>query len=410
MNQALKGELMATSGHYNRAMRYALFAAGLVFLCSLFFSKAQAQASSYRWFEVEVLVFRHLDTLSDDPEHFSPRIEPISIHGAQDLITPLLAPQQTQGLIAALPLCPWVSDLPAGVGQFELAPPAPDAAFTTTPEDVFCRYQAHRIVTDHLYAPTPADPGMEVWEQTPVVYAGEGGDMEQAHGPFLMQRSALTFNQVKHQLQRRGIGKPILHTSWRQPVFTRNRSQYLRLFGGQNFTDAFDYFGRAKPEYPAALYAKQDQNMPNNVLLNPAEQQFARIQNLLEGVESGVFYFEPPTPTQQVLPEAPERPVHGLPENVWELDGLMRIYLVGNYLHIETNLNLRDPDYFLEQQSSTKDQAEAWLSGAKEEVSFLRAYNLKQLRRVISHEKHYFDHPKFGVLVEIRRTELSRRR
>lgn len=401
---------MATPGHYYRAKHHALLAAGMLLLCSFFMPNAQAQASSYRWFEVEVLVFRHLDTLSDDPEYFSPAIEPISIRGAQDLITPLLAPNKTQGLIAALPLCAWVSDLPAGVGQFELEQTQTAVPVTTQPDDVFCRYQEHRVVTDNLYAPTPADPGMEVWERTPIVYAGEGNDMAQTHSPFLLQRSALTFNQIKHQLQRRGIGKPILHTSWRQPVFTRNRSQFLRLFGGQNFTDAFDYFGRATPVKSPALYLEQDKEEPSNVLLNPGEQQLERIQSLLAGVESGAFHFERPAPAQHLLPAAPEQPVAGLPENVWELDGLMRIYLVGNYLHIETNLNLRDPDHFLEQQSSTKDQAEAWLSGAKEEVPFLRAYNLKQLRRVISHEKHYFDHPKFGMLVEIRRTELSSRR
>ncbi|HLV48390.1 MAG TPA: CsiV family protein, partial [Aliidiomarina sp.] len=71
--------------------------------------------------------------------------------------------------------------------------------------------------------------------------------------------------------------------------------------------------------------------------------------------------------------------------------------------------NLREPEIFSQQLSSVEEQANAWLQGEVEEVPFLRAYHLKQLRRVISHEIHYFDHPKFGILVEIRRTDRSQR-
>lgn len=372
---------------------------------------ANANSSDYRWFEVEVLVFRHLSAPDTDEELFPNAITPISVQGALDLITPQLSPNKLRGIIAALPLCSWVRDLPDGVGEYQLNQTKPMFAPlpSLAPQDVFCRYHEHAIITDRLYSPTPPAPGMEIWQQTPKVILGDGGDIHEQTAPFLLTQESLTFNQLKNQLERRGLARTMLHTSWRQPVFNRNASQYLRLFGGHNFTSEFDYFGFAtQPEHES-----YDDAHPTPMLLidkNPSQQQLSRLEELLNAIEQGKFRFVRPAEGEQLLTKAPSNPPRGLPKNVWELDGLLRVYLVGNYLHIDTEFNLREPESISQQLSSVEDQADTWLQGEVEEVPFLRAYHLKQLRRVISHERHYFDHPKFGVLVEVRRTELSQRR
>lgn len=375
---------------------------------------ALAASNDYRWFEVEVLVFRHLSAPDADEEVFPNSVTPIPTRAALDLITPQLNPHKLRGIIAALPLCPWVRDLPNGVGEYQLNTtkrsfdPIPGVSGAPlTAGDIFCRYHEHAIITDNLYPPTPADPGMDAWEKTPTVISGEGGDILVETGPFLLEQEALTFNALKSQLERRGLARTILHTSWRQPVFNRNRSQYLRLFGGHNFSSEFDYFGFSKKSQPAFF-----EPVPNTPLLytNQSQQQLSRLDELLSAIDQGAFRFVRPADGEQLLTKAPSNPPFGLPKDVWELDGLMRIYLVGNYLHIDSELNLREPESVSQQLSSIEDQANAWLQGEIEEVPFLRAYHLKQLRRVISHERHYFDHPKFGVLVEIRRTDMSQRR
>lgn len=395
---------------YNWAKVVGLAGAMFVGGISLITPTAIAASNDYRWFEVEVLVFRHLSAPDSDEEVFPTAITPIPTLGARDLITPLLNPHKLRGFIAALPVCSWVRDLPNGVGEFEynkynqhqrLFKPLPGLTGPRlTNDDIFCRYHEHAIITDRLYAATPPEPGMEVWDKTPTVIAGLGGDITELSGPFLLDKNALTFNDLKSQLERRGLARTLLHTSWRQPVFNRNATQYLRLFGGHNFTSDFDYFG----------FSKQDHSEQNSFEeRNPSQQQLSRLEELLAAVEQGKFRFIRPSQSEQLLPASPSRPPQGLPKDVWELDGLLRVYLVGNYLHIDTDFNLREPESFSQQLSSVEEQANAWLQGEVEEVPFLRAYHLKQLRRVISHEMHYFDHPKFGILVEIRRTDRSQR-
>lgn len=414
----------------NRTSAARLFCAafitfGLALAVSLpsLWQPATAATNNDRWFEVEVVVFRHLNSSSQQTaEVFPSQITPIPVLAARDLLSPLLNPQKLQGLIAALPLCSWVSDLPQGLGKFHLQPlyqlePVDHLFNREQPSaDIFCRYHEHTLVVDQLSAPTPAPPGMEIWPQTPVLMAGIGGDIEQASGPFLLPAQASTLNQLKQQLERRGLAQALLHTSWRQPVFNRNNSQYLRLFAGKNYTAEFDYLGFAKPQEEFELYSP----------LEPSQspQQLEQIQHLLQAVDSGQFQFVRPTltakqntePTGALSSSAP-RARQALPQTVWELDGLFRVYLVGNYLHIDTELNLREPEQQTQQLSSVQDQVNAWLQReqmateqkSSESTVFLRAYHLKQVRRVISHEVHYFDHPKFGVLVEIRRTERSQR-
>lgn len=99
-----------------------------------------------------------------------------------------------------------------------------------------------------------------------------------------------------------------------------------------------------------------------------------------------------------------------MPNQVWELDGLLHIYLVGNYLHIDSNFNLREETLAKEATPNMAAQAEHALQGKVTEQEFLRAYKFSQVRRVISHETHYFDHPKMGIVVQIRRTDKSARR
>ena len=80
---------------------------------------------------------------------------------------------------------------------------------------------------------------------------------------------------------------------------------------------------------------------------------------------------------------------------IWELDGFIQIYLKYinrvPYLHINSELFYRQPVL----SANT-------LPGAPPAYELV-SIPFSQQRRVISTQLHYFDHPLFGMLVQIRR-------
>lgn len=99
----------------------------------------------------------------------------------------------------------------------------------------------------------------------------------------------------------------------------------------------------------------------------------------------------------------------------WELQGGVRIYLQ-HYLYIDSQLLLTK----LEQRqsapiesNSSDDQNEVTLAGPDEgfvangdeeqQLTQLVSYKFDQKRRVRSGEIHYFDHPKLGMIIQIRK-------
>ena len=72
-----------------------------------------------------------------------------------------------------------------------------------------------------------------------------------------------------------------------------------------------------------------------------------------------------------------------------ELTGTMRLYL-SRYLHLDLNLNYEEKT------------ADGGLLGGE---TGMVTYRINEQRRIKSHETHYFDHPKFGVLLRL--TPLS---
>jgi len=391
---------------------------------------AEETDNGYRWFEVEVLIFRHNQSEPTDPERFPIAVTPIPTEGLRDLVGTTMRPH-LDGLLSSAPRCSYMQDLPANVGQLDWPitrypmPPLPNFD-----ADIFCRPHTERIITDSLYPQAPEQFTIEFWQQRLPTVSGEGGDIRTAEEPFLMPREAFTFNEVRAQLERRHGADVLLHTVWRQPVFNRSQARPHRLFGGENFTKTFDYFGFAKSNEnePAPLLDMQEpqatsaQVATQAVTEIPSErqplsaeemevlEQIESIDNLLQAIESGDFQFAQVDSRGDLLPSPPAQYPAGLPSDVWELDGSFQLYLVGNYLHINSQLNVREPETFGQQLTSAPEQVIAWRNGGAEQIPFLRGYYLNQLRRIISHEVHYFDHDKFGMLVQVRRTELSDRR
>lgn len=374
-----------TQGWYrNRLAKLAL--AGVLAASSLAPAVSAQQLPEqdlWRWFEVEVLVFAQRDA-GNSVESF-PWQGPQNYQDYAYNPLPSIYVPDISALLADLPECAAPAVIPEFTRErlmcaspWELDPWLP------------MNWQRQERMLRQLVA-APAD-----------VINGPGGAVGEAAAPFLAPAAQLELSDMREQLVRRGTGTPLLHLSWYQPVFEDDANYKVRLFGGRNFADTFALSGYALPTEPPALTALSTAASSPELGLAERLQQLATLQREQQLDFRAAAQDQPlPAPTAAEL-EAPVAPL-------WQLDGTMHIYLVGNYLHIDSDLELREPTEVEWQPADLTAQADLALEPLSDK-RFLRSFKLDQLRRVISHETHYFDHPKLGVVVQIRRTDLSARR
>jgi len=198
--------------------------------------------------------------------------------------------------------------------------------------------------------------------------------------------------------------KLLMHSAWRMPPTIKRRAIPIRIFAGQNYQTRF--------------------NPDGSPILTPIEEvQEAVIVNDIEtNTDTAAVLM---TDEDELTP-------------LWQLDGELLIYL-DHYLYAETKMYIRQEttrevpvsdvtsDYSTDQQS--KEQSLLSLSSLAldvkianplvesiseldseaeiemQEQAFLQSYPMKQLRVIRSSEIHYFDHPKFGMLMQIRKYE-----
>lgn len=327
----------------------------------------------WRWFEVEVLLFKH--TVEQQlNEQFPLAVDAIPIDSAEDLLTPHFN-DELNSLQFALEVCePWPALGEFGRYQLQL--------------DCYVEDLNHWLpITNN---PLAAKPAIARLTETPVVINGEGGDISRASNAFLLPDSSHVLTETRTELQRKRLAQPLLHVAWRQPVFKESQAYAMRLFAGQQFSESFNYDGYPRqPDQPQAAKTTTPSPIDN-------------ITRLLQLVESGALEFSANTD-----PLPPKLPTEQQRDYVWQLDGLLHIFLIGNYLHIDNEFNLREVDMINVVPPTLSQQADDALSDRPRQQPFLRAYHFDQRRRVISHETHYFDHPKVGMVIQIRRTDLS---
>ncbi|MEP1446698.1 MAG: CsiV family protein [Paraglaciecola sp.] len=266
--------------------------------------------------------------------------------------------------------------------------------------------------------------------KVPVVI--DGIQWPQKRAASLLPKSTLRMDDLYQKIKKQRDIDPILHLSWRQQVhFGRENSQTIRLFAGHNYAQHFDTLG-----FPLPTAANDELNSSKQTeefyipqqelaLLSPQQQQ-----TLSANVEASQPIF-----TQDLFSEidralADDSPIdfsvssekHPLENNnldstllseLWQLDGGITVYLrrVGRvpYLHIDSNLNYRqpvyDPNKALKPMELTANAADIGLveDGSLDHANYLQSVNFNQLRRVISKQVHYFDHPLFGMIVRITR-------
>ncbi len=209
----------------------------------------------------------------------------------------------------------------------------------------------------------------------------------------------------------------LAHFSWRQPVLSKREATRLRIAGGFDYQQSYEFSGEKKLEIVSIEKEPHLNNLAPEIVTQT--QQSSPTDKHQDG-----------KPVLVALPWVPE------------IDGSIIVYIHRNYLHLDTDLYYRRPgkeqiDIFdltslpslddianqpstetdlpgLTQQSINTD-AFSWqydddfLSEDNKQAYTERLFNypLKQNRRLRSNQLHYFDHPLIGMLVMIRPYELN---
>ncbi|MFT2090977.1 CsiV family protein [Paraglaciecola sp. 2405UD69-4] len=240
---------------------------------------------------------------------------------------------------------------------------------------------------------------------------------------FLLPTDTFKMDQLYESIKyQRGI-TPLLHLAWRQQVsFGRENANAIRLFAGKNYGDTYMSNGKPLPQDTDALfdsllaedditYVPESERLEQLNTLDTTKNLsaddsstnlFAKIDEVLDdSVELNLTEFL----TTMEAAAIDEEQSEAVKTDIWQIDGELAVYLrnIGRvpYLHIDSNLDYRHP-IVTNTQLINLETANS-LDDNHEQVEVLESVNFDQLRRVISKQIHYFDHPLFGMVVTINR-------
>ncbi|MGY0584851.1 MAG: CsiV family protein [Paraglaciecola chathamensis] len=233
----------------------------------------------------------------------------------------------------------------------------------------------------------------------------DGVEWPDRQSPYLLPKASLELTKLEEHIRWQKDLTPLLHVVWRQPVvFGRDKAQPFKLIAGENYASAYDQDGIRKVETapktivdPRFMDTQQSEDTSESGLAN--DTLFAQINAAIASSEPAkIIDFSQNEHTDTDASIDAEDFMHVAENPLWQVEGDFKVYLenLGRtpYLHIDSDLDFRAP-ITLRLPGETD----------VEPNNFLQSFHFDQLRRVISTQLHYFDHPLFGMVVQIRRYE-----
>ena len=355
----------------------------IISMLCCFSSITQAQEDTDWWFDVEILIFKHnnaentvteqFDTVVDKP--FSPRIS--------NVFLPFYV-VDTSWIEQALPECPNLIDVLADkftdtvtntvtmsvandssnqhIGRM-------DCAYTLTLSDLVERNQP----VDHYQA----------YPTLPIHY--EGIIFPRSEYAHMLPQSELQLVSLYKDVNWDKSYSPLLHTVWRQPVNIGDENAFsIPILAGKNLT-----YQAPTPQLLAQASLDQantlmgTDNLSNESLINESPISESSI-NIVQKIKLGLDGTLPLYPDQ--LKETQDKAMIDT-TSVFEFEGLVTIYIKYinrvPYLHIDSHALFNT-------------------SRVSDPLTII-PHTFKQRRRIISNQVHYFDHPYFGMVIELRR-------
>jgi len=273
---------------------------------------------------------------------------------------------------------------------------------------------------------------------------------------YLLPQSELTMRKMSRSIHRRRGISVMSHFAWRQHVpFGRDSAPDFRIMAGKNYSNEFSFEGYplvtnedgTTSAYISQIEGEQSetdssfyQSSVNKGTVNKSSANSGSV-DLVQDINTALAALDATTlvgenanvggtveesveNTAANILLVPNVPAELTPEQVWELDGVFKVYLqyIGRvpYLHIDSRVNFRQPMLMNEQQfpeplqsllrenlsNQNLSNENGTLQTASTPQYFLKPYHFQQLRRVVSRQIHYFDHPMFGMVVQIRRYQI----
>ncbi len=280
----------------------------------------------------------------------------------------------------------------------------------------------------------------------------EGHDWPLASKAHLLTSNQQALSSISRQIRSNRELERLFHATWRQPVmFGKNKAFNVRLYGGQNYAQQFGMNGdmreqklanssdnepnnsatefgydstAALSDYDSNYTSGADKNSLSDVSTafeanKPIAQdtdQFIAVSDIFadlnrrlsnpQAIEYGAFKaLDTPMIVEQGEDDAIDA---SLRTPIWEIDGTIKVFLKYinrvPYLHVDSEMFYRQPvplSYFSSEDDSSGNTAKPRMASSTEYK--LVSVPLAEQRRVISTQLHYFDHPLFGFVVQIRR-------
>lgn len=261
----------------------------------------------------------------------------------------------------------------------------------------------------------------------------EGHDWPLASKAHLLTSNQQSLSSISRQIRSNRELERLFHLTWRQPVlFGKDNAFDVRLYGGKNYSSEFELSGEQRKDVTtidentaeiSATQASIDELFNNGVLSsqtqpleNSDEPTVSALKDIFDDLEkrlatpTPIDYGEFKALDKTVMSDANEDDAsrNALRTPIWEIDGTMKVFLKYinrvPYLHIDSDMFYRQPvteNYFL---GGDENELSLDESTTAHSVTYrLASVPLAEQRRVISTQLHYFDHPLFGFVVQIRR-------
>jgi hypothetical protein len=284
------------------------------------------------------------------------------------------------------------------------------------------------------------DNSMPAPAQLPVVI--EGNDWPLASKTHLLSSDMQELTSISRQIRSNRQLERLLHVAWRQPVkFGKSKAFNVRLFGGTNYASRFNKDGeQIQDKRPAVTDTADTMQVSKEAtigVINEDEQTaivsdafFTSLEQRLSQPEPVSFKTLQRLETEGDLSDETTNDSGAFREPIWEIDGRLKVFLKYinrvPYLHIDSEMFYRHQvptQYFTGSELSTElasSESGTFVNDIGENsvlenslsetdaqtVEYqLISIPLAEQRRVISKQLHYFDHPLYGFIVQIRRYE-----
>ena len=341
------------------------------------------QAAQYPWYEVEVYLF---ERPGPSTEKWPDTPLELKLNKTIDLITPQVATEISSSSMAGGDCDPqWQSQSAGSAADKALNN---DASGSQRGRPLQAGQVISLAQTDNT---TQADAAglpcqqqqaeIRMPKQLPVNISPRDSSTASQPGALLLSESRAQFGGVINALKRQRGLKGLLHLTWQQQMKPRHRAEALHLFGGRNFGSDFKLSGLPQSQLDTA----------SNSSLNGLSEDLSEEKLPEQALDNGLG--EPTQMGSEEYAALGSLMVPQTPKAVWELDGLLNIYL-SHYLYVETRFNLREAGY----KSLATQEGEPEL-----QTPFLYSIPMEQNRRIRSGEIHYFDHPRMGMILQVRR-------